>query len=205
MVAKRHIAQPLIYLMVVSVSNLLPKNANQFERDLEDTTARIDEVPITIRDSWNAEDCPVELLPWLAWAFSLDSWQGYWTEDVKRQRIRDAIAIQQKKGTKKSILDVIEAYGAEAQLTESFDPVVSGQVLAPRQFAVDLNINSVGVQNSSFTADLFDAVRTFKRCGSYFELRQLIEIGGGNIGDESRSGIGFVGRTRVIKFVRLEA
>ena len=53
--------------------DLLPANATPLERALAETTARLSDVAVPIRDLWSPENCPTELLPWLAWALSVDS------------------------------------------------------------------------------------------------------------------------------------
>jgi phage tail P2-like protein len=69
------------------------------ERALEATTARISDVPILVRESWNPDTCPAALLPWLAWAYSVDEWDPAWTEANKRQAIKDAYNLNRRKGT----------------------------------------------------------------------------------------------------------
>ena len=55
-----------------AVPSLLPHNASPQERAIEAATARLADVPVPLRDLWNPETCPAELLPWLAWAFGVD-------------------------------------------------------------------------------------------------------------------------------------
>lgn len=69
------------------------------ERALEATIARISDVPVLVRESWDPDECPVALLPWLAWAFSVDEWDSAWTEEEKRQAVRDAYNLARVKGT----------------------------------------------------------------------------------------------------------
>jgi len=79
--------------------DLLPHNATPQERALEGSCARVGDVPVTVREMWNPDSCPVSLLPWLAWALSVDLWDPAWTEGQKRAAIRRAISVQQRKGT----------------------------------------------------------------------------------------------------------
>ena len=98
---------------------LLPPNATAQEYALESATARIDEVPIPIRDEWNPDTCPAGLLPWLAWAFGVDEWDSGWSEDAKRTTIRDAVMIQRRKGSVWSIKQAVANAGyGDAQLLE---------------------------------------------------------------------------------------
>ncbi len=98
---------------------LLPPNATPQEIALEAATARISDIPVPVRDVWNADTCPAHMLPWLAWAFGVDEWDAGWSDDAKRQTIRDAVMIQRRKGTVWSIKRAIAAAGyGTAQLIE---------------------------------------------------------------------------------------
>lgn len=90
---------------------ILPHNATKLERELEGATSRISSVPLLIRESWNPDTCPVDLLPWLAWAFSVDEWRSDWTEGTKRQVINDAYNVQRYKGSVASVKTVLSAVG----------------------------------------------------------------------------------------------
>jgi phage tail P2-like protein len=63
------------------MSNLLPPNATASEIALDDSTARLS-VVVDIEKLWNVATCPVALLPWLAWALSVDEWKDDWSETV---------------------------------------------------------------------------------------------------------------------------
>lgn len=80
-------------------ATLLPPNATRQERALEAATARMASAPVPLRDIWDATRCPAPLLPWLAWAFSVDEWREEWSDDAKRASIRDAVEIHRRKGT----------------------------------------------------------------------------------------------------------
>ncbi|HHA2458269.1 TPA: phage tail protein I, partial [Stenotrophomonas maltophilia] len=76
-------------VVVPSAANLLPTNATHAERALARAiVAR--PLPVDITALWDADRCPTALLPWLAWALSVDEWKAYWPEAVKRARVRTA-------------------------------------------------------------------------------------------------------------------
>ena len=81
------------------------------ERALEGAAARIGAVPVRLRDVWNPDTCPNEMLPWLAWAFGVDEWNAEWSDDAKRETIRTAVMIQRRKGSIWSIKRAISAAG----------------------------------------------------------------------------------------------
>ncbi len=101
------------------LDSLLPPNATPQERALEAATARLGDVPAPLRDVWNPDTCPAQLLPWLAWAFGVDEWDAAWSDEAKRNTIRNAVAIQRRKGSVWSIKRAIADAGyGDSQLIE---------------------------------------------------------------------------------------
>lgn len=102
--------------------DLLPINATPQERALSVTTGkRIDSIPVPIRDLWNPDKCPVEFLPWLAWALSVDFWKDEWSVAQKRAVIKASIPIHHKKGTPVAVERYLAALGYEARVLEWFE------------------------------------------------------------------------------------
>ncbi|MCP5136600.1 MAG: phage tail protein I [Gammaproteobacteria bacterium] len=93
------------------MADLLPPNATELERALAETTARISDLPVDIRDLWSAERCPIAFLPLLAWQMSVDEWLAEWPEEIKREVIAAALDVHRKKGTIGSIRRVLIAAG----------------------------------------------------------------------------------------------
>jgi phage tail-like protein len=79
--------------------DLLPRNATPLERALASPTGRLTAIPSSIEDVWRHGTCPEDLLPWLAWAMSVDFWDEDWTPERKRNLIREAFELHRKKGT----------------------------------------------------------------------------------------------------------
>ena len=100
------------------VPTLLPFNASEAERALEQAQARIADVPTPQRTLWDPDTCPVPLLPWLAWTYSVDLWDPAWTEEVKRQVIRESAEVHRRKGTVGAIRRAVEALGYGIEFTE---------------------------------------------------------------------------------------
>ncbi|EOD1753278.1 phage tail protein I [Escherichia coli] len=78
-------------------------------RDMRWAVARIQDNPDT---------CPANLLPWLAWSFSVDRWDDKWPEATKRAVIRDAYFIHCHKGTIGAIRRVVEPLGYLIEVRE---------------------------------------------------------------------------------------
>lgn len=93
------------------MSNLLPPNATQQEHALDDSTARLGAVPVEIVKLWNPNTCPAALLPWLAWALSVDEWDETWTEAQQRATVAASYAVHSQKGTPYAIKTAVQALG----------------------------------------------------------------------------------------------
>lgn len=104
----------------MSAASLLPPSSTPLERALDLTAAnRIAGLPSIIPTLWNADTCPKALLPYLAWALSVDEWDELWSEDKKRAAIREARYIHQHKGTPGAIRRALSAIGqGDADLIE---------------------------------------------------------------------------------------
>ena len=88
---------------------LLPANATAQEKAQEQAIARVADVPVSITPLWNPDTCPLDFLPWLAWAMSVDEWDSDWSEDQKRDSIWGSYDNHVKKGTLGSVRRVFKA------------------------------------------------------------------------------------------------
>lgn len=95
----------------MSKSDLLPPNATRLDRAVMQATALPDDMKVNIGDPARPYDCPPALLPWLAWAMSVDRWNPDWSEDVKRAVIAQSVLIHRRKGTIGSVRRALAAYG----------------------------------------------------------------------------------------------
>lgn len=100
------------------MSRLLPGNATPLERHAARALARLEEVPVPLRDLYDPERCPAHLLPFLAWAFSVDRWKPGWPTTVKRRVIGASWYVHAHKGTIGALRRVIEPLGYLVRVTE---------------------------------------------------------------------------------------
>lgn len=114
---------------------------------MEGATARLSDVPVPVRDVWNPDTCPASLLPWLAFAFSVDSWNTDWTEAQKRQVIRDSVFVHRHKGTLGAVRRALSSLGLQAEVIEWFDKVPAG---APYTFSVSVDVTDSAVSDETF-------------------------------------------------------
>ena len=102
-------------------TNLLPANATAFEVELAHLSGYLSEIdPTVVETIWDAWRCPARLLPWLAWALSVDVWEDDWSEIVKRQAIADSPYYHRIKGTKRAVLSALSLSSRPATITEWF-------------------------------------------------------------------------------------
>ena len=103
------------------VPGLLPQNATPAEVALDEATARVGDVPSPLRELWDPDTCPASLLPWLAWALSVDNWDPAAPEGVKREVIRQSVALHRRKGTVSAIRGALLSAGyGDATIVERF-------------------------------------------------------------------------------------
>jgi phage tail P2-like protein len=98
-------------------------------------SARVSNVLSPLRPLWNPNTCPIDLLPWLAWALSVDTWSPSWSETTKRAVVRSAVATARRKGTKRAVTDALNAIGAGVVMTEWFEKDPIG---TPHTFTVNI-------------------------------------------------------------------
>lgn len=91
--------------------HLLPPNATDLEIAADTVSEALEEFPVPLRDIWNPDTCPERLLPYLAWAFSVDRWDKDWPEQTKRDVINASMFVHQHKGTIGAIRRAIESLG----------------------------------------------------------------------------------------------
>lgn len=105
----------------MSRTALLPPNATVLERSLATAAGHAGDVPVIVREVWNADACPAELLPWLARAVSVDVWDPQWSAAQKRTVIKSSLSVHRKKGTIGAVLEALRALGFSARVQEWFN------------------------------------------------------------------------------------
>lgn len=110
------------------MSELLPPNASAGERALAGAIqARLTAIPVPIDRLWNPDTCPAALLPWLAWAVSVDVWRTDWPETLQRSTIAASLARHRRKGSVSSIQTALTEIGfAGANIVEGIPPPAYG-------------------------------------------------------------------------------
>lgn len=133
-------------------NDLLPPSASRMERVAARVCASLGEVPVPLRQLWNPWTCRADLLPYLAWAFSVDRWDEAWPINTKRKAVADAFYLHKYKGTTGAMRRVVEPFGFFIRVNEWWNIDT-----APGTFRLD-----IGVQDQGITED------------TYLELERLI-------------------------------
>jgi phage tail P2-like protein len=162
--------------MPISSATLLPPNATALERAIEQAAARVENVPIPLSELWDPDACPIEFLPWLAWALSIDRWESHWTEARKRLEVKRAIALQRIKGTRATIEAVLASFDELLTVVEWFETSPRG---LPHTFEVTLPLGAAGGERSTaaFAEAIVRDVTRFKPARSHFRLVQSLTSG----------------------------
>lgn len=100
------------------VDHLLPPNATSLERALSMVGGHRLDLDVKVGTLWTAQTCPVEFLPFLAWAVSVDVWDDRWPERVKREVVESSIAVHRQHGTNAGMIRALAALGVEAEISE---------------------------------------------------------------------------------------
>lgn len=176
----------------MSDASLLPPNATRYERALTGVTSRVSKVPTPLRDLWNPDTCPAELLPWLAWTLGVSAWKPYWSDAIKREQIRQAVEIHRHRGTVQAVRRVVNSFGAALSLREWWE---SSPVGAPHSFAITLNVNDSSDRSADLQQDIINEITRVKPARSYFTL---------TLGINADGGMGLQGVSRFAVYRRLD-
>lgn len=148
-------------------NDLLPSNATDQERAQSEAIARISSVPILVRESWNPATCPASLLPWLAWALSVDEWDTTWTEQEKRDVIQNSLLVHRHKGTIGAVRRALAPLGYLIDVVEWWETTPKGE---PFTFSIVMGTGSKPV-NQELYEKAERIVLTYKNLRSH--LRAL--------------------------------
>jgi len=124
---------------------LLPAGSSALEVAAAEACAMIETLPVPLRRLWSAQDCPAELLPYLAWAWSVDRWDSGWSESTKRAVVAASEYVHRHKGTIGSIRRVVEPLGYLIRIIEWWktDDV-------PGTFRLDVGVLDTGITEEMY-------------------------------------------------------
>ena len=162
------------------IPHLLPPNSTDLEQAANVAVLRQSaKIPRNVaRRLWNPYTCEVELLPWLAWAYGLQTWSNEWSEAVKRARVAEAIPIARTRGTVASIRKLFASYGGTFVLTEWWQKTPRG---VPHTFEILMTLSGQDgdMASASFIQSVLDDIERTKPLRSHFTVSQGLNIKGG--------------------------
>ena len=99
--------------------SLLPPNASPLERALEQSMALYDgKRDVAIDRLWRPHQCPVNVLPFLAWGLAVRRWDPAWPEQTRRQVTADAVSMHRMRGTLGAVEAALDRIGAVHDIEE---------------------------------------------------------------------------------------
>lgn len=147
--------------------NILPPNATPMQKDLESAAIARLFLLRTEPLRWinNPDKCLPEILPWLAWAMSVDVWNDAWPIQTKQSVIRQSVQVHKAKGTIGALRRALAAFlFADIRIEEWFK--YGGAPFTFRVYALLL-----GEGHTTDEADLiYTAIMQTKNLRSHLDL-----------------------------------
>lgn len=129
------------------MSNLLPPSATITEVNLDESLSRIENVPTPAHTVNNPGTADSSLLPWMAWARSVDNWDISWTDDQKRAVIKASYNVHLHKGTIGALKEALGALGYSVEVQEWFNQIPQGE---PYTFKIFISVDQTGITQEEF-------------------------------------------------------
>jgi phage tail P2-like protein len=166
--------------------SLIP-NATPFERELESHAAqkycRVN--ADIIRDLHDPMKCPLEFLPWLAYALSVDLWNDRWPEAIKRAVCANALEMHRHKGTHGGVMDALAALGVRPEIVYWHEMQPPGE---PGTMDVTLWINTIlnpaadMIIGAEAVRDILEQLNRSKRASIHYTFRLAVETESNGVG-----------------------
>ena len=153
------------------MTELVPPNATPMERAFVQVSRELLGFATPLATLANPDTIPAAFLPWLAWSLGVRSWKPYWSEAVKRMRVRHAIAIARQQGTAQSVEDVVASFGGHVVVRPWFEQEPPGD---PFTFQLTLTLTDSVEQDTSaaFVDDVIAEVTRTKSARDHFTFTQ---------------------------------
>lgn len=124
---------------------LLPVGSTPLEIAAAQACARMADIEVPLSKLWNADTCPLVLLPYLAWAWSVDRWDEKWPEATKRSVVKAAYTVHKRKGTIGAIRRVVEPLGYLIKVIEWWKTNET-----PGTFRLDVGVLETGITEEMY-------------------------------------------------------
>ncbi len=124
---------------------LMPAGSSVLEVAAAQACAQLETIPVPLRTLWNAYDCPLALLPYLAWAWSVDSWNEKWSESTKRSVVAASRSVHRHKGTIGALRRVVEPLGYLIRVIEWWQSNEQ-----PGTFRLEIGVLDTGITDEMY-------------------------------------------------------
>jgi phage tail P2-like protein len=162
---------------VKALPDLLPHNASMLMRSLAELLTSPAQTHI-LTHIWHPQDCPAELLPWLAWALSVDDWNDAWSEHTKRQIIDDAFVVHQYKATPFALKTALDSLNIETDIREWWHQkdAQPGTIVVNAMVNENLDSNEEGLLTRAMLAQVKRIIDTVKRASIHVDVQLGISL-----------------------------
>lgn len=171
----------------MTFETLLPPNSTQEELALEMVMSHVGDVLFNIRDAKNPYKCPVDLLPWLAWEYGVTYWDQDWTEQQKRDVIKNAASVNKKRGTPGAVKQALAVVDRQIDIIEWFNDTPPAEPYTFRAVVHGNNITTDELQK--IVSQICDAKNARSYFGEILVGPQVVSgryfIGGGILARQS--------------------
>jgi len=174
-------------------TSILKPNATQHDRAVEQSIRKAKPDLTSVATLMNPDTCPAHLLGWLAWAFSVDVWEASWPEATKREVIRAALPVHQRKGTRGAVVAALQSQGFGAELIEWHE--YNG---TPHTFRITVFVGQDKYFDHTSPPKLRDIVDATKPLRSHYDMTFTVKVDQ-QIRVGAHASIGGVVRTLALK------
>lgn len=145
--------------------SLLPANSKPLERELATLTARLELIDVPFDLIWDVDNCPIEYLPFLAYAWSVDEWNDAWSIETQRNVIKNSVWVHQRKGTLGAVKRALAVMNYDTSVIEWFEKSPIG---TPGTFSIEVNpMNGIITDSVRQIRAVVDAV---KRLSAHYDI-----------------------------------
>lgn len=165
--------------------SILPNHFSDLERDLDVAIDRLGSIDLPMSTLWNPATCPLEVLPYLAWAMSVDQWSSAWPESVKRRVVENSLQVHAQKGTRPAVERALSSLGVSAEFKEWFEAEPQAERGTFELIAwvnENLTPDQFGFLNESLYQQLQREVDNAKNARSHYSFKVGAKFGPNTIG-----------------------
>lgn len=142
---------------MATADDIMPPHSGRAEKALVEGVIQAFGFEIAVRDIWTPERAPESVLPWLAWALSVDDWDEAWSPDRKRAVIAASVEVHRHKGTVASVKAALAAMGyGGAEVVET--AVDTPRYGSGRAYGDGVTYGSLGASWADYWVNLTQAV-----------------------------------------------